>query len=261
MTHAMLSIPWPILVGFVITLVCAVFIGGLHLVRQRALLGSLRDSHDVAGFAYGVVGVVYAVLLGFMVLKAYDKSVAVHDALNDEARVLLDLGHHSLAFPDSVSQSMRIGLIRYANTVIEHEWPEMAHHAKLVNDRTSIDELWHLYLEQQPVSQREYVWFDHSINLIDDLSDARLRRQVASHEGIRPMMWGLLIVGGMIVVFFLYLFEVKSFFRHALFISLIAGSITFVLLVVLAFDHPFTGPNGIEPTMLDNVVRHLSELP
>jgi len=260
MTHFILNIPWPLLVAIVIGLICTVFIGGLRIVRLNTNSANARESHDVAGFAYGVIGVVYAVLLGFMVLKSYEKSVDVHDALNDEARVLLDLGHHSRVFPDSVSTGIRQALIQYANTVIEQEWPAMAHHAPSKEYRGSIDTLWRRFIEQTPTTPRELAWFDHSIGLMDDLSDARLRRQVAAHEGIQPMMWGLLVMGGIILVIFMYLFEVKIEIRHAIFISMIAGSITFVLLVILSMDHPFTGPSGLEPTMLQNVIRHLSEI-
>lgn len=260
MIQTFLGISWPYLVALVIAAVCCIVIGGLFIIRKRTRSAGMRESHDVTGFAYGVAGVVYAVLLGFMVMKAYEKTVAVRDAINDEARVLLDLGHHSFAFGDTVSVQTRRSLVNYATTVIDDEWPSMRAHVPDERDRAPMDSLWHLYIGMHPRTEREQVWLSGSIALLDQLSDARLRRHLAAHETIHPMMWGLLIIGGMVIIVFMYFFELKSALQHTLLISMIAGSITFVLLMILAFDHPFTGPNGIEPITLQNVVRHLSSL-
>jgi hypothetical protein len=101
---------------------------GTLLVRRWVPVEVLERHNEVAGFIYGVIGVVYAVLLGFtaiIVWERYDKAQA---ALETEANDLTDLFRDSETFPTDVRTELGTQLRTYARLVAEKEWPAMAEH-------------------------------------------------------------------------------------------------------------------------------------
>jgi predicted membrane chloride channel (bestrophin family) len=77
-------------------------VAGILLARRWVGVEVLKLNNEVAGFIYAVIGVVYAVLLGFttiIVWEQYDKAQAVVD---QEANELADLYRNAQTFPDNV---------------------------------------------------------------------------------------------------------------------------------------------------------------
>jgi Protein of unknown function (DUF4239) len=98
---------------------------GLVLV-QRLVPSSLREEHnDVAGFIYAVVGVMYAVLMAFVVIVVWQAYEAAKDTVESEANELAGVYFLADRFPDPERERVR-GLARsYARVVVEEEWPLM----------------------------------------------------------------------------------------------------------------------------------------
>ena len=61
------------------------------------------------------------------------------------------------------------------------------------------------------------------------------------------ILWGVLVVGGIIVVGFTYLFGLENTRSHTLMIAALAAIIALVLFTIYALNHPFTGITRIKP--------------
>ena len=110
-----------LLVGAMVLLAVA----GSLLARRWVGAEVLKLNNEVAGFIYAVIGVVYAVLLGFtaiIVWEQYDKAKAV---VEQEANELADLHRDAQTFPDEVRRELETRLRTYARLVAEKEWPAM----------------------------------------------------------------------------------------------------------------------------------------
>jgi len=82
------KVPGPALaVGFV-----AIAIGlgllGLFVVRRSVALATLEQHNDVAGFILAVVGVLYAVILGFVVVIVWEQFDTAQSNAHQEAITL-----------------------------------------------------------------------------------------------------------------------------------------------------------------------------
>jgi hypothetical protein len=112
-------------------------VGGTLLARRWVGVEVLKLNNEAAGFIYAVIGVVYAVLLGFtaiIVWEQYDKAQAVVD---QEANELADL-YRNAHFPDDVRRELETHLRTYARLVVDKEWPAMV-------ERKSSPETWEAY--------------------------------------------------------------------------------------------------------------------
>jgi hypothetical protein len=75
--------------GFVfVAAIVGLAIGGMLLVRRSVTLSTLESHNQVAGYIYSVVGVVYAVLLAFIVIIVWQKHTEVQVQVEQEANQL-----------------------------------------------------------------------------------------------------------------------------------------------------------------------------
>jgi drug/metabolite transporter (DMT)-like permease len=88
-----------------------------------------------------------------------------------------------------------------------------------------------------------------------DLSDARRDRLLEAKHGLPAILWVVLIVGGIILVSFTYLFGLDSTLIHLLMVAALALIISLVLFTVAALDYPFKGDITIGPDAMEQVLR------
>ena len=159
---AAMSLAWLwgiLLVGAMVLLAVA----GTLLARRWVGVEVLKLNNEVAGFIYAVIGVVYAVLLGFtaiIVWEQYDKAQAVVD---QEANELADLYRNAQTFPDGVRRELETRLRTYARLVVEKEWPAMVERKSSPETWEAYNQLWRTYHLYQPENEHEKIWYAQSL--------------------------------------------------------------------------------------------------
>jgi hypothetical protein len=66
-------------------------VAGLILVQRFVPIELRKQHNDVAGFIYAVVGIAYAVLLGLVVVAAWEQYQIANDTTEREANELAEL--------------------------------------------------------------------------------------------------------------------------------------------------------------------------
>src|ERR1051326_2717365 len=116
------------LVGVLAVLISSAISVGVMLIVQRFVnREDLREGHDVAGFIYAVVGVIYAVVLAFVVIVVWEQFNDAEHYAQQEASHIGDIRRLAEAFPDSIRNRIEGTTERYLHSVVEREWPKMAH--------------------------------------------------------------------------------------------------------------------------------------
>ena len=85
---------------------------------------------------------------------------------------------------------------------------------------------------------------------------------LVSEQGLPPILWIVLILGGVITVCFAYLFGLENTLVHVLMVAALALIISISLFTVSALDYPFTGDIRIHPAPYEQDLErfHKSEL-
>jgi hypothetical protein len=146
-----------------------VSIVGTLLVRRWIPVEVLERHNEVAGFIYAVIGVVYAVLLGFtaiIVWEWYDKAQAALDA---ETNDLIDLYRDAETFPNDIRGELDTQLRTYARLVADKEWPAMAEHKSSPEVWDAYTQLWRTYYRFRPENDNQRIWYTASITRLNDL--------------------------------------------------------------------------------------------
>jgi hypothetical protein len=233
---------------------------GLRLVRRRVPLPIPETQHEVAGFIIGVLGAIYAVLLAFVVVAVWEQYGEAKATLAAEANQLNDLSRMAQGFPAPLQQRVLEGLRVYGQSVIDDEWETMAHGKASPKTQAAIDNLWQLYREVDPQTNREIALYGESLDRLNQLSDDRRLRIYASADDmpavIRILLWG----GGLVMIAFTYFFGVMSIRSQALMTAALAGEIAFILFLIVALDNPFKGYVRLPPEQMQQVLDRMNTI-
>jgi len=239
----------------VVFLAILLAVGGLALV-EYLVPWQLRQQHnDVAGFIYAVLGVVYAVLLGFVTIVVWEDFDLARITAEDEANELAELFWLAHELPEPEGEQVRKLAHSYARVVIDEEWSLMEQGQASQRAWTLTDEMRSSIYDLEPDTEAEQVLYDQGIERVHDLVDQRRLRLLEAGEGIPRVLWGVLMLGGIIVVGFTYLFGLENSRSHTLMIAVLAAIIALVLFTIYALDHPFAGVSRVHPDAFELVLE------
>ena len=250
-----MSVAWLwgiLLVGATVLLAVA----GTLLARRWVSVEILKLNNEVAGFIYGVIGVLYAVLLGFTAIIVWEQFDKAQAGVDQEANELADLYRDAQAFPDDTRRELETQLRAYAKLVVEKEWPAMAERTSSPEAWEVYNQLWRTYQRFQPQTDHEKTWYAQSLTRLNQLGDQRRLRLLSSRsEGIPVVMWVALLGAGGITIGFSFLFGTRSATAHVLMTSALAMTIALVLVSILALEEPFAGITRVDPDAFDQVAK------
>jgi hypothetical protein len=233
---------------------------GLRAVRRKVPLSTLETHHEVAGFIIGVLGAIYAVLLAFVVVVVWNQFEDAKVTVGKEANELNDLARMAQGFPESSRQRALGGLKIYAQAVVEDEWNAMSRGESSPKAQTSLEDLWQIYREIDPQTNRESALYAESLDSLNGISDNRRVRLHASREGVPLIVQILLWGGGLLAVAFTYFFGVKSVRSQSLMTAALAGQIAFILFLIVALDNPFHGYLRVSPEPMQQVLERIQTM-
>lgn len=239
--------------GVVLILVAAAAAATGTLLARRAIsLPVLAAQNDVAGFIYGVLGIVYGVLLGFTVIVVWDKHQLARTRVEDEANALADLFHDALAFPSPSRDSLVRAVDRYAHIAID-DWAAMSDGEPTPRATQSYWDVWDGFRRIEPRTQREAIWLNAAAARINNLGDARRLRLLSAKTRVPATMWRVLIAGACITIVFSFFFGTKYVRIHAMMVGGLAGMIVMVLVLVALLERPYAGRTGIDTAAFQEV--------
>jgi hypothetical protein len=235
----------------IVAIAILIAVGGLVFVQRLYPIDRRQQHNDVAGFIYAVLGVSYAVLLGLMLIAVWEKWEAAETTTADEANELAGIFVFAHALPPPEGRHIQELVRSYDKVVIEEEWPLMA------EAWDTLDELRVAILALEPTTDTKQLAYDEMrynelLEQLHDLGNARRERLLAAQQGLPPILWVVLILGGVITIGFTYLFGLQNTLVHLLMVAALALVISMSLFTVAALDYPFRGDIHIHPSAYEN---------
>lgn len=228
--------------------------GGLILVQRLVPNERRRQHNDVAGFIYAVLGVVYAVLLGLMVVAVWEQWNAAAGRADEEASELAEVFWIADRMPESDGHHIQELVRAYARVVVEEEWPLMRQGESSPKAWELLDEIRSGVQDFQPSTPAQQVLYEQGLERVHELADARRERLLDADQGLPSILWVVLLIGGVVVIGFTYLFGLDSTVTHLLMVAALALVIALVLFTVAELDFPFRGGIRIGPVAMEQVL-------
>lgn len=247
-----------IALAVLVLLTVVVSLLGLALVRRKVAVTQLESLTEVAGFIYAVIGVIYAVILAFVVIAAWEEFRDAEAEATQEASAVLNLARLANGWPAGDRARVEAVLVAYARQVVEVEWPAMARgDFAPATDTVAVNRLWQALNEADETARGESASYEAAWLQLEQLSEARRNRLLLGQEGLPMPMTLVLIIGAVITVGFTYLFAVNEGRLHALMTASLALLVALLLVLQYQMGMPFQGGFAIEPTAMELVLAEI----
>ena len=243
---------------FVISLFVLASVAGLVLVQRLVPIELRKQHNDVAGFIYAVVGIAYAVLMGLVVVAAWEQFQTARNTADREANEVAELFWLGHRLPQTEGHRLQELARSYARVVVDEEWPLLARGESSPRAWALIDEIRLTVQNINPDTQAEVVLYEQGLERVHDLANARRDRLVEAREGIPTILWVVLVVGAIVTVGFTYLFGMDSTTTHTLMVAALALVIGLVLFTIGSLEYPFSGDVRLGPEAFELVLKRFA---
>jgi hypothetical protein len=245
------------LVALIVIGGCTGLTVGLLLVLRERVKAAMREMHnDVAGYLFAVIGVLYALLLGFIIFATWEHVGAAQTDVEREAASLTALYETSVGLPQGIQQAARTEIRRYTDLVITDEWSAMAHGDSSPRVDASLDRLYQIYARGGTAGRQDNV-DSESLQLLNEVADARAERLSGATGSLNGVFWGVVIFGGFCTLAFALLFYLENAGIQIAMISLLAALVSSMLFLLVALDHPYSGGYSISPEAFQVALEHM----
>lgn len=245
------------LVAIAIVVLPALAVSIQWLIRRRAPSVASGEHNDAVGFLGATAAVVYAIIVGFMVITLWENYVAAGDTVQNETVSLRDLVQFSGAFGPAAQKEIRQLVVQYGNSVATMEWQEMAKGEASSATQEAFDRLVTAVqsLRVQDPAQQEVL--GAMLAQVDQVGSERQKRLELSGPQIPAPMWLAVILTSVVTLVFCLLFEVKSAWLRYFMVAAVAAVISSILVLSLLLEYPFSGTIEVNPTPFQHVAGEL----
>jgi hypothetical protein len=216
----------------------------------------VRGEHnDVAGFLIAVVGVVYAVILAFIVIVTWEGYRDARTTVHHEAGSLRGLYRDTQALPEPTRSHMATLTLRYAQEVATGEWAALDDGVGSRAAFSMLTEMFRTMSAVEPVTPTHEAFLGEALARLNEVAEGRAERISVAEEGLLSILWAAIVIGGAVTVGFALLFGVSDQRLHFLMVGAFATVLALQVFVVLVLSHPFSGDLAVSPDPFVHVVE------
>ena len=247
----------PIL-SFSIVSAVSVFLAlaGLILVRKNFHEQYLQENHEVAGVIFNAFGLLYAVLVAFVVYVTWISYDTAKKNIEMEVNKLADLYGDAEAFDEPLRTNIRTALTEYAKSVVDEDWEVMANIKKRSKQgRDTYMAIWKVYTSVDVQTIKNAAMYSESITQLNAMSEYRRLRRFSSRTSTPFVIWLILLVGGVISITYTYFFGTRHLKAQCIMTASYTVMNVMVLFLIYILDHPFTGYTAISDEPFRTVLQ------
>jgi Protein of unknown function (DUF4239) len=248
-----MSVPSSISVLVVLPIFSVVFAAvavGIHsFLRPFLSAERLSEHHEVAGFLMGVVGVLYSVVLGFLVGTVWTSFSTAQQTSDLEAGYVGDAFNYAGQLRDPTARGGVQRLLAQYAIEVRDNWfaghrPDSDPSSAILRRAVQATVTIPAAAKSAPVTD---VLEGGTIRaaLLDTLrsiGDARRLRLVQSKSRLPAGMLEALLLGAAMVIAFTFFFGVRRYVKQMIMTGLLAGSIGLFFGLVVVLSTPYSGP-------------------
>jgi len=235
---------------------------GLQYIIRRRSPGLLDgEQNEAVGYQGAVVGVVYAIIVGFMVITLWDQYTAAGDAVQAETSDLRDLAQFSEAFGPAAHGRVQDQVAIYAESVATSEWPAMTRGAGSPAARQDFDRIVDTVqrLRVRSLSQQESL--GSMLTQINDIGEERQERLDLAGQNIPGVLWLVVILSSAGTLGFSLLLGIRIAWLNYFMVGIVAVLIGASMVLALELEYPFSGSVAVRPEPFEQVAHDMRTSP
>lgn len=229
-------------------------IAGLLVFRRLEGHDDLKAQHEVTDPYSQFVGMLFAVLLGFMVADAMQRFSLARQTVEQEASSLGNVFRMADALPEGKRKKVQGLCLEYAEEVV-NAWPLLAQKKTSPEAWNTYRNLWKECTGYEPVTPRQVNAQAAMLPCMASLGDSRRLRADALHNGMSPILWVILGVGGVATILFTYFFSCNNLYVQMVMVAIVSLVICLNIFLLASYDDPFSGDIMVQPSAFETQVK------
>ena len=232
---------------------------GPVVARRYVELSQLQTNNEVAGFKFATIGVLYAVLLAFVVIVVWERFDQADSEVAQEASAAATVYLLTGGIDATHGAAVRKATTDYLTAAITKDWPAMEQESDSPAVTKALHDIYREVLKFHSFDADEGVVIAEILRQVDRISAARRERLVMA-DGIVPgIIWLVLFGGAVITIGFTFFFGTENLRAQVLMTGALSVLIFAGLFTIVAIDHPFAGTVKVEPEALATVLADFSQ--
>jgi lipid-A-disaccharide synthase-like uncharacterized protein len=220
-----------------------------------------RDHNDIIGWQVSVLGTTYAVIIGFMLYAVWTTLQSAEINADAEANCLVN----AFRLADNLPAEQRAQVHKlardYADAVINEEWPAMLQGQSRPSGHGVIQQLWTAVMQTKPVTFAEQTSMNLTLTEISSMTEYRRVRELQSQTKLPPILWTVLILGGVLTTLSSCLFGTDNFLLHCVQVVSLTFLLSLALVAIADIDRPFQGAVHVTPLGFERARATFAQLP
>lgn len=216
-----------------------VSVAGMFFVRKRITREALESCHEVGGIMLSIVGTLYAIVVGLIVVSSQAKVDEASQMAIAESNMLSNIYHLTKTFKEPSRHKIREAIHEYAIAVVDMDWEKVEEEHEKEATIKPYRKLWSAVTEYDPTGNNEQQCYSTMLSNMQELSAARKYRMVAAKCGLSPVLWAVLVAGGVGIVLFTYFFFVESLLAQAVMTGFVSFFIAMNVYLIYVCQNPY----------------------
>jgi len=225
------------------------------------------------------VGVIYAVLIGFVVVTAWAGRDHGIQLTIQEQRSVDDLFHLMGAYPGGEAENIKWSLVDYTGIMVD-EWDDMRKEVPLCTDNAAFadpackpqaysasqraNELAECIrknvFELAPRIPRQQVISQEGIRLVQNFSESRDERRLHYKErSLQGILWASFILGALILAGMTYFVMGQDWKSQLIRTTALFAMVGMMVALAIVFDRPLTGSMQIPGDEWHTMLAHFDQ--
>jgi Protein of unknown function (DUF4239) len=214
------------------------------------------DAHnDVHAVYFSMVGLLYAILLAFVVVVAWEQFNEAENATETEVTRLSNLLRDAEPLPFEDRVRIQTAILTYTRSVADREYDSMAKGEPDVPTRAAYESIWGHFYRTRVEGEPATTFFESAVGRLNELGEARRLRVLSSESTIPIPLWILLIGGGVFTLAWLFPFQMADTRVQTWALGTVGAFTGFVLFLIYALQHPFAGDVAIDAGVYETLIE------
>lgn len=224
---------------------------GLILASRFFSLANRYRENNVMGQILNLVAIIYAIILGFIVLYELNNFNQANNAEEKEANRILSVYREASFLPDPLRATIQTQIKNYTKSIITNEWPALTR-GERINDNSllilnTINQQFYNYKSLESLPHLKHLTLDNLYREVTNLYKDREERIALANTAVNANVWVVLIIGSFLTILITCLFgmELKT---HILTLGMVALILASAIFLVIVLDRPYRGTFAVKPS-------------
>jgi hypothetical protein len=218
-------------------------------------------SHENEGLVIvsAIVGIIYAMLVGFTVLYELENYNKAERAEKDEARIIFSIYRQTQNLPEPGAGKIRALVKNYAQLVIKEEWPAMVMGKPITgNGDEVIKQIYKDLVSFTGLSENQQKSVDAIAIDNNALFQIHEERTDNKNAALTSNLWLVLILGSILTLGINFLIGME-FHMHVVCVTVIGLMVSAVFYLIVTLNEPYRSDFSVAPITITTTLKFLQE--